>query len=207
MQNYQDYGFNDPAACHMHRHLAPVILDFAKKLPVGSRVLDVGCGNGALCANLLAEGYDVTGIDPSESGIAVARATYPKGKFHVGFVNEHLPHVLGQASFDLLVSTEVIEHVYAPRTFVKACFQLLRPGGLLILSTPYHGYLKNLAISLAGHWDAHANPLWDGGHIKLWSRKTLSTLLLESGFEAPEFRGLGRLPFLWMSMILAARRP
>jgi len=49
--------------------------------------------------------------------------------------------------------------------------QLLRPGGRLIISTPYHGNLKNPFIALSNKWDSHLSPPWDGGHIKLWSRK------------------------------------
>jgi hypothetical protein len=60
---------------------------------------------------------------------------------------------------------------------------------------------------LAGHWDRHANPLWDGGHIKLWSRTTLSALLREAGFENLQFRGAGRCPALWMTMIMSGDKP
>jgi 2-polyprenyl-6-hydroxyphenyl methylase/3-demethylubiquinone-9 3-methyltransferase len=66
--------------------------------------------------------------------------------------------------------------------------------------------LKNLALSIAGAWDAHHHPLVDGGHIKFWSRRTLAQLLSDEGFEEVAFQGAGRLPFLWKSMILMARR-
>jgi len=56
-------------------------------------------------------------------------------------------------------------------------------------------------------WDSHASPLWDGGHIKLWSRKTLSALLDEAGFVKLQFRGVGRLPKLWMTMVMSGDRP
>ena len=62
-------------------------------------------------------------------------------------------------------------------------------------------------LSLAGHWDQHANPLWDGGHIKLWSRKSLASLLMETGFTNLRFRGAGRLPWLWMTMVVSADKP
>jgi hypothetical protein len=83
---------------------------------------------------------------------------------------------------------------------------VLKPGGHLILSTPYNGYMKNLAISVLNGWDRHINPLWDGGHIKFWSKATLSTLLQEEGFTVERFLGAGRLPWFWKSMILMAKR-
>jgi hypothetical protein len=59
-------------------------------------------------------------------------------------------------------------------------------------------------MSLFGMWDSHADPLWDGGHIKLCSRKTLTKLLAEAGFTKMQFRGAGRFSLLWMTMVLAA---
>lgn len=109
--------------------------------------------------------------------------------------------------FDAVVSTEVVEHVYAPRLWAAAAFQALKPGGVLICSTPFHGYLKNLALALSGKLDAHFTALWDGGHIKFWSRASLSQLLQEAGFELLAFRGAGRWPWLWKSMLIAARKP
>jgi 2-polyprenyl-3-methyl-5-hydroxy-6-metoxy-1,4-benzoquinol methylase len=101
----------------------------------------------------------------------------------------------------------VIEHLVRPRNVPRFAKQLLRPGGHLIISTPYHGYLKNLLLALANKWDAHLNPFWDGGHIKFWSRKTLSPLLNEAGFRVVRFIGAGRIPFLWKSMIIIAQKP
>jgi 2-polyprenyl-6-hydroxyphenyl methylase/3-demethylubiquinone-9 3-methyltransferase len=114
---------------------------------------------------------------------------------------------LGCQPFDLVISTEVIEHLYAPRSYVAGCFRALRPGGRFILSTPYHGYAKNLALSALNKWDTHASPLWEGGHIKLWSRMSLSTLLRETAFVDLRFRGVGRLPGFWMTMVMSGDRP
>jgi hypothetical protein len=77
---------------------------------------------------------------------------------------------------------------------------------MFVISTPYHGYLKNLAIALAGKFDSHATALWNGGHIKFWSRKTLTSLLEQNGFRVESFIGAGRLPYLWKSMILNSTR-
>ena len=106
-----------------------------------------------------------------------------------------------------MISTEVVEHVYAPRRWAAAAFSALNPGGVLICSTPYHGYLKNLTLAASGKLDAHFTALWGGGHIKFWSRRTLTALLQETGFEMVAFRGAGRWPWLWKSMLIAALKP
>lgn len=108
---------------------------------------------------------------------------------------------------DAVVRTEVVEHLYAPRPYVRGCFEAVQPGGRFVCTTPYHGYLKNLAISVCGKWDSHTNPLWDGGHSKLWSRRSVSRLLTETGFRNLHFAGVGRVPGLWMSMAVAGDRP
>jgi 2-polyprenyl-6-hydroxyphenyl methylase/3-demethylubiquinone-9 3-methyltransferase len=108
---------------------------------------------------------------------------------------------------DAVLSTEVVEHPYAPRPYARGCFEGVRPGGRFVRTTPYHGYLKNLAISVCGQWDSHANRLWVGGHIKLSSLSSLSRLLTETGFRNLQFAGVGRMPGLWRAMAVADDRP
>lgn len=204
---YKDYGYPDDAPCHMLEKILPAIKRMVGPLPAGSRILDIGCGNGSLAARFLAAGMHVVGVDLSESGIALARAKHPTGRFEVLSAESNLLQALDVEPFDVVISTEVIEHLYAPRAFMRAAFDALRPGGHFVLTTPYHGYAKNLALSIAGKWDYHANPLWDGGHIKLFSRRTLRELLDETGFRNIRFAGVGRLPYLWMSMVMGGVRP
>lgn len=204
---YKDYGFQDAQPSHMHRHFMPVVMAMAGVLRQGARMLDVGCGNGFTCGEFLKRGIEVVGIDLSEEGIALAREKYPLGRFEILSADDNLATRLGSAQFDLVVSTEVVEHLYAPRKWAQGCFEVLEPGGRLVCTTPYHGYFKNLLLSLLGKWDSHANPLWDGGHIKLWSPRTLTRLLEEAGFINIQFRGAGRFPGLWMTMVMSADRP
>jgi len=185
----------------------PPILKLAGRIGNDTRVLDVGCGNGSTAGQFIDLGCKVVGVDLSEQGIAQARQAHPQGRFEVLAATDDLPETLGENPFDIVVSTEVVEHLYAPRLWARGCFHALRPGGRLICTTPYHGYLKNLALSLANKWDTHADPLWDGGHIKLWSRSTLKSLLEEAGFKNVQFKGAGRLPYLWMTMIMSGDRP
>ena len=204
---YKEYGFASDAESHMHSRFMPHVLALCVPLGPQVRVLDVGCGNGFTCGEFLKQGCQVVGIDLSQQGIAIARKAYPQGRFEVLPADDQLLARLGAVPFDLVISTEVVEHLYSPRDYAHGCLQALKPGGRFICTTPYHGYLKNLVLSLAGKWDAHANPLWDGGHIKLWSRKTLGRLLAETGFTNLQFRGAGRLPFLWMTMVMSGDKP
>lgn len=205
MTNYKEYGYSDAALTHAHSYiLNPILKSLDKKS--GRIVLDIGCGNGALVRHLLQLGFEAYGTDASEEGIHIAKKFNPAHFELQDLAKDDLPDKFQKIGFNTLISTEVIEHLYDPRSFVSFCKKILMQngGGELILTTPYHGYLKNLVLSLAGKWDFHANPLWDGGHIKLWSRKTLSKLLEEQGFKVTHFEGCGRLPYLWKSMLIKA---
>jgi 2-polyprenyl-3-methyl-5-hydroxy-6-metoxy-1,4-benzoquinol methylase len=186
--------------------LGPV-LQFTNGLGDGHRVLDLGCGNGFWAGEFDKRGCTVVGIDPSTSGIAIARETHPRVRFEVAEAAEGLLATLDEAPFDLIVSTEVVEHLYSPQMWAATCFAALRPGGILVLSTPYHGWLKNVALAASGKLDRHLDCLREGGHIKFFSRETMETLLTDSGFENIRFAGAGRMPMMWKSMVLAANRP
>ena len=202
------YRFKSDKPLGTIRYVGPVVDRLVDELlPDGARIIDIGCGNGGSTGRLLDRGYRITGVDPSEQGIGMARENYPLGDWRQTLAHPGLLGDLDEPAFDAGISIEVVEHVYAPRDWARCCFECIRPGGFLICSTPYHGYIKNVALSVANKWDSLMDPLWDGGHIKLWSRKTLSRLLAEAGFVDLQFHGAGRLPALWMSMIMVARRP
>jgi 2-polyprenyl-3-methyl-5-hydroxy-6-metoxy-1,4-benzoquinol methylase len=168
------------------------------------RIFDLGCGNGSI-ANRLSNYAPVTGVDISESGVQFANRSFPHLKIEVGSAYDDLAAKYGR--FPVVVSLEVVEHLFDPPSFAKTLFDLVEPGGLAIVSTPYHGYWKNLAISLTGKFDSHFTALWVGGHIKFWSPHTLRILLSEAGFTEIEFLRVGRIPVLAKSMIALARKP
>ena len=178
-----------------------------RQLGVG-RVLDLGSGNGVLCGALSQAGVDVVGVERDQAGVEISRSAYPAVRFHRFAVEDDPGELLAkESSFDAVVSTEVIEHLYAPHLLPQYAAKVLKPAGRLILTTPYHGYLKNLALAVADKWDHHHTVLWQGGHIKFFSRRTLTDLLAAHGFVVEQFVGIGRMPYLWKSMLIVARRP
>jgi 2-polyprenyl-3-methyl-5-hydroxy-6-metoxy-1,4-benzoquinol methylase len=200
-----EYHYGSAQAAHTEAYLWRHIITLCAELGA-RRIVDIGCGNGALCRELASRGYEVVGCEPSAEGVRFAQSSAPELVFHQTGVDDD-PAAVGNESFDVAIATEVIEHLVRPRNLPRFAKQLIRPGGHLIISTPYHGYLKNLFLALTNKWDAHLNPFWDGGHIKFWSRKTLSQLLNEGGFRVVRFIGAGRVLFLWKSIIIVAQKP
>jgi 2-polyprenyl-6-hydroxyphenyl methylase/3-demethylubiquinone-9 3-methyltransferase len=171
-----------------------------------ARILDLGCGNGYVASVVAALGHEVTGLDIDAKAIYIAVASHPMVRFVVGSVDDdQLPARVGKG-YDCVIALEVIEHLFNPRQLFAQSVRLLRPDGCLILSTPYHGYLKNLALSVLGRWDRHFTVDWDGGHIKFFSRKTLMAMAMAGGFVVEHWFGVGRVPGIWKSMMVVARR-
>lgn len=202
-----DYVWRSARAPAANAYLFPEVERAIAPLGSRLRIVDLGCGNGAIAGRLAALGHDVVGIEPSPEGVRIAREAHPAARFEIGSVYDaDLPARLG-APADVVLSLEVIEHLSAPRRLLEAAHAIVRPGGTLIVSTPYHGYVKNLAISLAGGWDRHFHVARENGHLKFFSRRTLSAMVRDVGFDIVALRGVGRAPLLWKSMVLAARRP
>jgi 2-polyprenyl-6-hydroxyphenyl methylase/3-demethylubiquinone-9 3-methyltransferase len=199
------YGYFDAAPTHANAYLWPVLkrIVLARDWP-SQRAFDLGCGNGATCGMLARLGFEVTGVDTSASGIAQANAAYPGVKAFVGSAYDNLIEVYG--AFPLVVSLEVIEHVMHPRRMAKTFFDLIEPGGVGVLSTPYHSYLKNIALALTGKMDDHFTALWEGGHIKFFSIRTLRQLLQEAGADHVDFLRVGRVPILAKSVVAVIRK-
>jgi 2-polyprenyl-3-methyl-5-hydroxy-6-metoxy-1,4-benzoquinol methylase len=183
--------------------LTGVFVGLVQKLDGVRSICDLGCGNGHIAARLASLGYEVTGIDASRSGISIAKRAYPDVKFVEALIE---PEMTGFESFDLVLSSDVIEHLYRPSDLLEAAFSLLKPRGHVLIGTPYHGYLKNLALAVTGKMDTHFSALHDGGHIKFFSVNTLSKLMTSHSFADLSFTFYGRAPWLWKNMICHARK-
>jgi 2-polyprenyl-6-hydroxyphenyl methylase/3-demethylubiquinone-9 3-methyltransferase len=201
------YAYEDGELNTSHDYLVPSLLDILASLSLpesNRRLFDLGCGNGAVAAILALEGFHVTGVDVSVQGLEQALRCHPRLSLQPGSAYDSLAELHGR--FPVVISLEVVEHLYAPRVFARTLYDLVEPAGTAVVSTPYHGYWKNLALAVTGRWDRHFTALWDHGHIKFWSVETLGQLLREAGFRSIEFRRVGRLPAFAKSMIAIAKK-
>ena len=205
-----EYQFHHSRPSHTESYLWPVVLkhiegffgDSAADQP--RRIFDLGCGNGAFLRHLDTMGFEVSGVDTSHSGVARCNSAAPDLNVQVGSAYDDLRRKFG--NFPIVVSLEVVEHIYSPYQFAQTLYDLVAPNGIAIISTPFHGYWKNLMLAVTGKLDSHFTALWDHGHIKFWSVATLSKLLAETGFADVTFDYAGRFyPFSKSMVAIAAR--
>ena len=199
-QFYDRYWKDPNAAPPAHDPLSDRRLQmFLPLLAPGSRVLEVGCGAGLQTRRLL-EHARVIGLDISPLAVAAARQAVPRGRWACAAVDTGLP--FAAESFQAIYCCEVIEHVLDVNQALREMRRVLAPGGLLFLSTPYHGVAKNLALALFG-FERHFDP--GGPHIRFFTVRSLTELLRESGFRVDGVRRLGRFWPVWMNMVAWAQ--
>jgi len=197
---YEEY-WSGEAPPDTDPYTAPRVRRFLELVPAHARVLDAGCGAGGALQLLALGNLALTGIDVSARAIERARQLCPQADLRVASFDAELP--FPDATFDAVYSGDVIEHVYDVRRMAKELHRVLRPDGLLFLSTPYHGFLKNLVLVTTA-FDRHFDP--EGPHIRFFSDGALRRLLERQGFSVERVEHLGRTWPLWANSVAIAHR-
>lgn len=157
----------------------------------GLSALDVGCGGGLISEPLARLGARVTGIDPAMENIAAARRHAEPQGLAIDYRACRAEDLLAAGEcFDLLVCLEVVEHVPDPGSFIATCAGLVRPGGLMVLST-INRTLKAYALAILGaeyvlRWLPVGTHQWD----RFVTPGELAAYCEAAGLLRPEFEGL-----------------
>ena len=165
------------------------------------KILDFGCGAGDAAKCFVDHGHHVVGVDISASGIRVAKTKVPAANFELIDSETQLP--FPDESFDICFCTEVIEHLFDVAGFIGEIHRLLAKDGLFLLTTPYHGWIKNLCI-ITFAFEKHFRPT--SGHIRFFSKRSMSQSLQSGDFRVERIHGIGRYWPVWKSMFVIARK-
>jgi ubiquinone/menaquinone biosynthesis C-methylase UbiE len=149
------------------------------RLPASASILEVGCGDGSFTKELAKYSINVTAIDISESQIAENSRRFGAIAFRQHDVAERLP--FADNSFRVIWCSEVLEHLFDPAFALAEMHRVLKPGGKLLVTVPYHGRFKNLLIALF-KFDAHYTP--SNPHIRFYTEATLGRIAREAGFRS-----------------------
>ena len=140
----------------------------------GERVLDLGCGAGRFLAEL---GPGAIGVEIAEAAAERARANVPGADVRLVEPDGSLP--LGHGVVDLVWCSEVLEHIPDVAHALLEIRRVLKPGGRLLATVPFHGRLQAAGIALT-RFDAHFDPL--GQHVRFFTRRSLAATLDHAGF-------------------------
>lgn len=165
---------------------------------VDERILDIGCGTGALLARLATEGVPgrLAGVDPSTAMLAVARKRLPPGIDLQSARAEALP--FADDLFNVAVSCNVFHFVPAPETALAEMRRVVRPGGRVAITDWCHDYLS---CRLLDQWLR----LTGRGHHRTYRAAELASMLESAGFTDVDSRRY-RVDWWWGMMTLTARR-
>lgn len=161
----------------------------------GLRVLDIGCGAGLLCEPLSRLGAQVIGVDPSASNIAAAKLHADKSHLSIDYRCTTVEEIDPHERFDIVLAMEVIEHVVDVGVFLKRCASMLKPNGLMVVSTLNRNW-KSFALAIVGaeyvlRWLPRGTHEWN----KFVTPDELTKHLLDSRLVITEQTGVVYSPF------------
>jgi 2-polyprenyl-6-hydroxyphenyl methylase/3-demethylubiquinone-9 3-methyltransferase len=161
----------------------------------GLRILDIGCGAGLLCEPLTRLGAQVIGVDPSASNIAAAKLHAEKGHLSIDYRNTTVEEMDVRERFDIVLAMEVVEHVTDVGAFLSRCAAMLKPGGLMVVSTLNRNW-KSYALAIVGaeyilRWLPRGTHQWE----KFVTPDELAKYLLDNRLTITEQTGVVYSPF------------
>ncbi len=166
------------ATHHSERRLREFI---SRKIPEKKGViLDVGCGSAWVAKTFCSKGYQVVSFDISEKNTQEALKRYPSDN-HAAVAGDIFSLPFRKGSFDYIIASEIIEHVTEPDTFVKNLFVILKPGGILVVSTPYK---EKIEYSLCIHCN---RPTPHSAHLHSFDENKLTGLYKGSDLKKVEY--------------------
>ena len=156
-------------------------------------VLELGCGNGATGALALRQGKCGAWVGIERQGAAAAEAARVLSDVLVGDVDAlDIPYA--EASFDLLVLGEVLEHLPDPDATLRRLAGLVKPGGEVLASTPNISHWRVIAGLLAGRFDYEAEGVMDRTHLRWFTPRSLKRAFEQAGLTQVRVRALGWRP-------------
>lgn len=137
------------------------------------KILDVGCSTGLFLEEMRSNGWEVLGIEPNTSAAKIARERLGLN-VHTGYLETF---DFPAETFDVITYWDVLEHTYSPKAELKAAYNLLKPGGILIINIPNFDAFDRKLLGPA--WQGYDPPR----HLFVFPRSLLATLLFDIGFE------------------------
>jgi 2-polyprenyl-6-hydroxyphenyl methylase/3-demethylubiquinone-9 3-methyltransferase len=162
----------------------------------GKRVLDIGCGGGILSESMAHHGAQVTAIDMADAPLAVARLHQLESGLEIDYrkVATEEFAVENPAQFDVVTCLEMLEHVPSPAAIVKACEQLVKPGGLVFFSTINRNPKSYLFAIVGAEYVLNLLPRGTHEYKKFIKPSELASWCRDAGLDLCDQVGMGYNP-------------
>lgn len=167
-----------------------------RQIPRNTRfLLDVGCGCAYIAKHFINSGTRVVSLDVAQANVEKALKKYPSDN-HAAVVADVFALPFKENTFDCIVASEIIEHTVDPHAFVEALKRVLKPGGTLIISTPYK---EKIEYSLCIHCNCKTPK---NAHLHSFDKKNMSSLHSTSGLEVERITLVGNKLLLMSRMAI-----
>lgn len=187
-ENWLDYVSDFRYPHHNCRTRAQYLFEaLSDRRPQETKVLDLGVNTGLYFALFSGIGFQVSGLDINRNNIEQMRRLFPTHELQYGDLNTRLN--VDSETLDVVWAGEIIEHIPNTANAISEMHRVLKKGGLLVLTTPFHGLVKNIGIALFA-WDRHFDPLFP--HYKFFTASSLARVLDHFGFNVRRRRCIGR---------------
>ena len=151
-----------------------------------ARVLDLGCSDGELGAQIQTLGHEVVGVDIEEHKGVRERLS----DFYQADLDHGLPPELGD-DYDVVLAADVLEHVRQPERLLDEIRKHLRPGGSVITSIPNFGHWYPRVRVASGTFDYDARGILDRGHVRFFTKRSFARLVRDAGWEIRRQESIG----------------
>lgn len=198
---YDRYWADPKNAEPVHDWSTPLRVSLAAEYFRGKRVLDFGCAHGESTRLIGEYAESCVGLDLAKAAIAEARAMNPRE--NVRYISGTISDLEGER-FDVIFLGDVLEHLYDGVSVLEQLRKdALDAQGRLVLTVPYHGYVKTLASLLTLNFERDFDPM--GPHVRFFTPKSLAATLSAAGFSVELMRGFGRpIPLLYRGLLAVA---
>ena len=180
----------------LHDQIAEKI---CSEIKPGSKILDLGAGEGALSQRLSDLGFQVTAADKDDENFKCTQANFSKVNFDIpgeldAFVAQH------EGKFDVVVGVEVIEHVQDQWQYVRQLMKMTKVGGLILITTPNTtSWASRLLFLFTGRFHQFADSDLSYGHINPISPWELNLILKDLGASEIKISSAGTLPAIYIT--------
>jgi 2-polyprenyl-3-methyl-5-hydroxy-6-metoxy-1,4-benzoquinol methylase len=182
----------------LHEQIASTL---QHSLPIGSRILDFGCGEGALSQRLSDLGYIVVAADMNAKDFKAKDVEFKQINFNLrkeveSFLNDNYE------SFDAVLGIEIIEHIHNPWQYIDDLLKMVKKNGLLLITTPNTtSWLSRFTFLLSGKFHQFGNGDLEYGHVAPITPWELNVIANQKQLQEIEFQEVGTLPPIYITGI------